>query len=151
VNEVDLLLLCPRGLTLVEIKSRQLRAMRTTVRKYTTDNPLLLANRKAKRVASLLRHQDAFGKGKARAPFVAEVEVVFLSGVRPPLKLSGGLSKRVFLRGQPSREDDDGIVQALIGRLDDAFPRGAFVDANAARAIVRAINQADIPVARTNS
>ncbi|MFZ1101804.1 MAG: NERD domain-containing protein, partial [Hyphomicrobiaceae bacterium] len=150
VNEVDLLLLCPRGLILVEIKSRPGTVegdahswiWTNEGRRYTTDNPLLLANRKAKRLAGLLRQQEAIAKGKSRAPFVAEV--VFLSTVRPPLKLPGGLLKRVFLRGQPTREDDDGIVQALIGGLDDAFPRGAFVDANAARAVVRAINQAGI-------
>src|SRR5262245_14353963 len=91
VNEVDLLVLGPRGLMLVEIKSRP-----GTVEgdghswtwlnegtRYTDDNPLLLANRKAKRLASLLRQQDALTKGKVRAPFVTEA--IFLSRVRPPL------------------------------------------------------------------
>lgn len=150
VNEADLLLLCPRGLILIEIKSRpgtvegdaHSWTWTNDGRKHTTDNPLLLANRKAKRLASLLRQQDAIAKGKVRVPFVAEV--VFLSKARPPLKLPEGIKKRVFLRGQPSREDDNGIVQALAGGLDDAFPRGTFIDATVARAVVRAIRQAGI-------
>ncbi len=150
VNEVDLLVLGPRGLFLVEIKSRP-----STVegdnhswiwtnegRKYTGDNPLLLANRKAKRLASLLRQQEAIGKSKARAPYV--LEVVFLSKVRPPLKLAGGVLARVFLRGRPGQDRDNGIIQALTVGLEDAFPHGASVDANAARAIGRAIHQAGI-------
>lgn len=114
----------------------------TEGRRYTEDNPLLLANRKAKRLASLIRRQAALAKSKSRAPFVTEV--VFLSKVRPPLKLAGGLRERVFLRGRPSHETDDGIIQALTGGLDGVFPYGASVDASAARVIVRAIEQAGI-------
>jgi hypothetical protein len=150
VNEVDLLVLGPRGLILVEIKSRPGTVegdahswMWTTEgRRYPEDNPLLLANRKAKRLASLLRRQDALAKSKVRAPFVAEA--VFLSHVRPPLKLRDSLLARVFLRGRPGHEHDDGIIQALTGGLDEAFPHGTFIDATAARAIARAIHQAGI-------
>src|SRR5919106_1015872 len=150
VDEVDLLVLGPRGLILVEIKSRPGTVegdghswiWTTDGRRRTEDNPILLANRKAKRLASLIRRQDALAKGRMRPPFV--VEAVFLSKVRPPLKLDARLRERVFLRGRPGHEEDDGIVRALTGGLDNAFPDQAAVDANGARAIARAIEQAGI-------
>jgi serine/threonine protein kinase len=150
VNEVDLLVLGPRGFCLVEIKSRPGQVegdahswvWTNDGRRYPADNPLLLANRKAKRLASLLRRQEAIVKSKGRTPFI--VEVVFLSNVRPPLKLAGMLLQRVFLRGRPGKEDDDGIIGAITEGLDEAFPRSAFVDASAARTIGRAIQQAGI-------
>jgi Nuclease-related domain len=63
VNEVDALILAPGALFLVEIKSRpgavrgdaHTWTWRTDGRDCSYDNPLLLANRKAKRLASLLR------------------------------------------------------------------------------------------------
>ena len=62
VNEVDLLILTAAGLVLVEIKSRpgtvrgdaQTWTWTTDGRPYYQDNPLPLANRKAKRLASVL-------------------------------------------------------------------------------------------------
>jgi hypothetical protein len=67
VNEVDLLALTAAGLVLVEIKSRpgtvrgdaQTWTWVTDGRPFYRDNPLLLANRKAKRLAAVLRRQDA--------------------------------------------------------------------------------------------
>src|SRR5690349_11801240 len=66
VNEVDVLVLTPAGFVLIEVKSRPgtLRGdayswiWTTEGRQVTTDNPLPLANRKAKRLASVLRRQD---------------------------------------------------------------------------------------------
>src|SRR5271155_5685625 len=60
VNEVDALVLTPAGLILVEIKSRpgtlqgdaHTWTWTTDGRQISDDNPLLLANRKAKRLAS---------------------------------------------------------------------------------------------------
>src|SRR3981189_1708315 len=87
VNEVDALVLTPAGLILVEIKSRPGTLQGdahtwtwTTDGRQTSDaTPLLLANRKAKRLASVLRRQDAFGRGKVRIPWVEPA--IFLSGV----------------------------------------------------------------------
>jgi len=67
VNEVDLLVLTPAGLVLIEIKSRPGTVVSdahswtwtTEGRQFTRDNPLPLANRKAKRLSSVLRRQDA--------------------------------------------------------------------------------------------
>ena len=63
INEVDLLVLTPKGFYLVEIKSHPGIAegdqgtwtWRHAGRLQTVDNPLLLANRKAKKLISLLR------------------------------------------------------------------------------------------------
>jgi hypothetical protein len=63
VNEVDVLVLTPVGFVLVEVKSRPgtLRGdpyswtWTTEGHQVTTDNPLPLANRKAKRLATLCR------------------------------------------------------------------------------------------------
>ena len=75
VNEVDALVLTPAGLVLVEVKSRPgtLRGdahdwtWTTEGRPVTTDNPLPLANRKAKRLAAVLRRQEALrGRGAPR-------------------------------------------------------------------------------------
>jgi len=107
VNEVDLLILSPAGLLLVEIKSRPGTidgdahgwVWMTDSRRQTVDNPLLLANRKAKRLATLLKRQDAFGRGANRVPWVTEV--IFLSKVLQPPRIDPGTARRVFLRGNP--------------------------------------------------
>ncbi len=67
INEVDLLVLTPQGFFLVEIKSRPgviSGDMMTWVwskdgKVFTDDNPVLLTNRKAKKLASLLKKQSA--------------------------------------------------------------------------------------------
>jgi hypothetical protein len=85
VSEVDALVLSPAGLFLVEIKSRpgvltgdaHSWTWNTDGRSNTYDNPLILANRKAKRLASLLKRQAAITKAKIRLPFVEPA--IFLS------------------------------------------------------------------------
>ena len=108
VNEVDALVLTPVGLVLVEVKSRpgSLRGdayswtWTTEGRQVTTDNPLPLANRKAKRLASVLRRQEALGPGASRgAPWIEPL--IFLSAVRQRPVLDPGTDKRVVLRGSP--------------------------------------------------
>ena len=67
INESDLLVLTTKGFYLVEIKSRPgtmtgdqgTWTWRHDGRLQTVDNPLLLANRKAKKLISLLRRQPA--------------------------------------------------------------------------------------------
>jgi hypothetical protein len=81
---VDLLVLTPASLILIEIKSRPGAVKGDTNswtwtmngRQVTTDNPLPLANRKAKRLASVLRRQQALG---GRAPWVEPL--IFLSAI----------------------------------------------------------------------
>ena len=70
INEVDLLVACPQGIFLIEIKSQPgtLRGDALSWmwehegRMKTVDNPVLLANRKCKRLKSLLVRQRAFKK-----------------------------------------------------------------------------------------
>jgi serine/threonine protein kinase len=150
VNEVDLLVLSPAGLLLVEVKSRPgtidgdaLSWVWTTDgRRHTVDNPLLLANRKAKRLASLLKRQDAFSRGAGRVPWVTEV--IFLSRVQQKPRIDPGTARRVFLQGSPRSASDTGIIAALTGTLEAELGRPGSVDANVARATKRAIEQAGI-------
>jgi hypothetical protein len=150
VNEVDLLVLSPAGLLLVEVKSRPgtiegdaLSWVWTTDgRHHTVDNPLLLANRKAKRLASLLKRQDAFGRGAGRVPWVTEV--IFLSRVQQTPRIDSGTARRVFLQRSPRSASDTSIIAALTGTLETELGRPGSVDANVARATKRAIEQAGI-------
>ena len=101
VTEIDALILSPAGLFLVEIKSRpgvltgdpHTWVWTTDGREYTYDNPLLLANRKAKRLASVLRKQPSVVKSKIRLPFVEPL--IFLSATSLNCKLSGNARARV--------------------------------------------------------
>lgn len=148
VNEVDALVLSPAGLFLVEIKSRpgtldgdtHTWTWETDGRNTTVDNPLRLTDRKAKRLASLLRRQSAVTKAKIRLPFVEPV--IFLSSTSLNCRLQGLARAGVFLRGRPSHDKDDGIVAALRTGLrnSDAPP----VDAAQVRAISRGLEQCGI-------
>jgi serine/threonine protein kinase len=154
VNEVDVLVLTPAGLVLVEIKSRPgtLQGDASTWRWITegrpieVDNPLPLANRKVKRLASVLKRQDAFGRGHIRAPWVEPV--IFLSAVRRPPQLDPGTSRRVFLRGSPRAEADNGIIDALLRADELGLGRRGIVDSNLARGTATALEQAGVRAAR---
>ena len=79
INEVNLLAIAPTGIYLVEIKSwpgvvggdqRDWVREQEGRRPRYEDNPLLLADRRAKRLASLLAQQPSVRKAKARIPFI---------------------------------------------------------------------------------
>ncbi len=148
VSEVDALVLSPVGLFLVEIKSRpgvltgdaHSWTWFTDGRTNTYDNPLILANRKAKRLASLLKRQPAIAKAKMRLPFVEPA--IFLSSSSLACRLEGIAKSATFQSGRPGSIDDDGIVGALANGIAN---RGATtVDAQQARAIARGLNEAGI-------
>ena len=147
VNEVDLLVLTPAGLILIEIKSRpgSVRGdasswtWTTDGRQVTTDNPLPLANRKAKRLSSILKRQPALG---GRQVWVEPL--IFLSDRSQRLAIDPGTGKRVVLRGNPGARDDVGLLGTLLQADDLGLGRRGTVDANAARGIVRAVEQAGI-------
>jgi serine/threonine protein kinase len=148
VNEVDALVLSPAGLFLVEIKSRPgvLRGdahswtWTTDGRISTYDNPLILANRKAKRLASLLRRQPAVVKAKVRLPFVEPA--IFLSSSSLDCQLEGLAKTATYQHGRPGSLDDPGIVGALSNGI--TMRASAPVDATQARAIGRAVLEAGI-------
>ena len=119
INEVDLLVLTPKGFYLVEIKSRPgivegdqgTWTWRGGGRVQTVDNPLLLANRKAKKLISLLRRQPALQR-KTSSPFLEAH--VFLSHEDVDCRVAQDLRDRVHLRDTGTgRDERPGIVAAL--------------------------------------
>src|SRR4051812_17611066 len=148
VNEVDALVLTPSGLVLVEIKSRpgtvrgdaQTWIWSVDSRTLSTDNPLPLANRKAKRLASVLRRQAALS-GRT-APWIEPL--IFLSAVRQQPAIDPGTANRVVLRGNPGSPDDAGVIGALLSAEQRSFGRRGMIDAAAARLTAQAMEQAGI-------
>lgn len=148
VNEVDALVLSPAGLFLVEIKSRPGRVSGdahswtwvTDGRARTVDNPLLLTDRKAKRLASLLRRQSAIIKAKIRLPFVEPL--VFLSSTLLDFQLTGPAAAGAYRRGRPGLPGDDGIVGVLAQGLRGLVRHP--VDYQQARAITRGLTEAGV-------
>jgi hypothetical protein len=104
INEVDLLIFTPCGFFLVEIKSKPGSlsgdamnwVWKTDGKIATTDNPLLLANRKAKKLASLLKRQKACQK--IRVPFLCVAASIPSVGGRRKSHL---LARRQFVRSGP--------------------------------------------------
>ena len=151
VNEVDALVLTPAGLFLIEIKSRPGEVTGdahtwlwvTDGRERAYDNPLILANRKSKRLASLLRRQSSVFKAKVRLPFVEPL--IFLSATSLNCKLSGPARSGTYLRGQPNSESDTGIIDALqsgSGSVRAIQPNR--IDHQHARVLARAMAEAGI-------
>jgi serine/threonine protein kinase len=154
INEVDLLVLSPKGLFLIEIKSRP-GMVKGDAGTWTwhhegppisLDNPLLLANRKAKRLASLLRRQKACQK--IRVPFIEPL--VFLSAPHINCQLDDNARQRIHVRDLPASNDRParaGIIAALthITPPDPADPRWRpLVDTPVARALSRAMEEVGI-------
>ncbi|QVL47095.1 MAG: BREX system serine/threonine kinase PglW [Thiocapsa sp.] len=152
VNEVDTLVLAPAGLFLIEIKSRpglltgdaHTWTWSGEGRRFTDDNPLVLTNRKAKRLVALLRRQPALAKARLRVPWVQPL--VFLSSTRTDCRLDLAGRAHVHGRGTPGRADDPGILAALTVPVGGAMGavRTPRVDRTAARAIVKAIAESGI-------
>jgi hypothetical protein len=148
VSEVDALVLSPAGLFLVEIKSRpgvltgdvHSWTWTTDGRSSTVDNPVILANRKAKRLASLLKRQPAITKAKIRLPFVEPA--IFLSSTSLSCRLEGLAKSATFQRGRPGALDDPGIVGALANGVTNRS--ATTVDSQQARAIARGLTEAGI-------
>ena len=147
INEVDLLLVSLHYVYLVEIKSWRgavagdQSTWRRTLegRTFLTDSPLLLANRKARKLASLLKAQPALAK--LRAPFVEPL--VFLSQAQ--CRLQGLARTGVYLSENHTRAGEPSIVDVLSGAagFDPRRPPPR-VDRPLARAFARAMEQAGI-------
>ena len=114
INEVDLLVACPQGIFLIEIKSNPGTLRGDTLswtwehegRRKTVENPLLLANRKCKRLKSLLVRQRAFKK--EAQPFIEPI--VFLSQPNAKCLLSGVAVNNVRLT---TREHEDDLPRTI--------------------------------------
>ena len=149
INEVDLLVLTPKGFYLVEIKSRPgivegdqgTWTCRGGGRVHTVDNPLLLANRKAKKLISLLRRQPALQR-KTSSPFLEAH--VFLSHEDVDCRVTEDLRDRVHLRDTGAgRDERPGIVAALT-RHSIGTPVRTQPDRPLAKAVSRAMQEAGI-------
>ncbi len=153
IYEIDLLVLTKQGFWLVECKAWSGRIWGDTGtwtrsqddRLHSEDNPVLLANRKAKALASLLKGQPSLAK--MRLPWLDAL--VFLSADDLQCDLTGNARNRVLLKDRPktdTRPEQKGILAALINRDGpgiDADLRGA-IDIKVAKALSRAMEQAGI-------
>ncbi len=155
INEVDLLVLTPSGFFLVEIKSRPgiLRGDAGTWtwqhdgKLYTDDNPLFAADRKAKKLKSLLERQKAAKKFKGKIPFLDPL--VFCSAPDQQNELTGTAAYRVCVRDREATADRParpGIMAAIDRRDCPGLEKAAkyHVDRPTAKAIRQAIDQAGI-------
>jgi serine/threonine protein kinase len=152
VNEVDLLVVGPAGLYLVEIKSRPGR-VRGDAGTWTwtcdgrdtlLDNPLLGANRKAKKLQSLLARQKACHK--LRLPWIEPLVFLSAQGIRCQFEAS--VAAGVCVRDEDSRGNAG--VGSLLARLTlPPLSKGPAsgappVEAGLARAVGRALEEAGI-------
>jgi hypothetical protein len=155
INEVDLLLLTPMGLFLVEVKSRPGRVFgdpgtwtwETDGRLITAANPLLSANLKAKKLKPLLLRQKAV-RTKDAFPFIEPL--VFLSAPNLVLELRDTAAYGVCLRdleAGPGRPERPGILAAVRSRNCPGLRPlpGPIVARPLARVVGQAIEQAGIP------
>ena len=153
IYEVDCLVLTKQGFWLVECKAWegliQGDAGTWTIRgKDSTkavDNPVLLANRKAKALSSILKSQKVM-KG-IKLPWIDPL--VFLSADNVQCELSGIARNHVVLRGRPSidgKPEVKGIVQALINRQVQGVHQFSndVIDSKVSRSISLAIEQSGI-------
>ena len=154
INEVDLLLACPQGILLIEIKSNPGTLRGDTLswtwehegRRKTVENPLLLANRKCKRLKSLLGRQRAFKK--EAQPFIDPI--VFLSHPDVKCFLSGVAANNVRLRDQDASQGEGteraGIMGAIRRRECPGLRQFQFSPVNrpTIRAVALAMDQAGI-------
>ena len=149
INEVDLLVLTSEGFFLIEIKSRPGRLTgdagtwlwETDGKLYTSDNPLIGANTKAKKLRSLLQRQRAC-KNKGQVPFIEPL--IFCSAPELRLELQGTAAQRICLRDREKTGDSpgrSGILAAIMRRecpgLEGA-PRGTH-DRPTARMVSQAV------------
>ena len=158
INEVDLLVCSPQGFFLIEIKSRPGRlsgdagtwSWETDNRRLTTDNPLIAANTKAKKLAALLQRQKVSRK-KGRLPYLETL--VFCSAPELQCELQGTARYHVCLRDrdkEAGKPDRPGIIAAIRGRKCpglDSHLRGTH-DRPTAKTISRALEQAGIRPSR---
>ena len=141
INEVDLMVLTPKGMYVIEIKSHPGVIGGDAANwvwekpqggQKIFDNPRLLARRKAQKLASLLKLQPSFHRSKEAVPFIDAL--VFLSAENLIIKLEGNARQGVVNR------------QELLGEITliDENWRHRQITAYAAKVISRAVEEAGI-------
>ncbi|MFJ6199315.1 BREX system serine/threonine kinase PglW [Micromonospora sp. NPDC092111] len=147
INEVDALVLTPSGLYVLELKhwrgeirgdgTQWVRRMDNS-RLIPEDNPYILANRKAKRLASLIRYYARQHGQEAEAPYVGAAVFLHARGMRASLDAIGG--QHVYgLHGHDSGLPS--LKQALTAPARNPAHR---VDAARGRQIVELVRGAKI-------
>lgn len=148
IYEVDLVVLTAAGFLLIEIKSHPGTVegdVHTWIwkdggRESVTDNPIILANQKAKKLASLLKRQPALNR--TRAPFLEAAVFCSAPGIR--IKLAGPAALNVYERDRGTEETKTQGIIARLTAAPDPTRSGARVDGSTAKAIARAMEQAGI-------
>jgi len=153
IYEVDILVLTKLGFWLVENKAWSGRIYGDTGtwtrsldgRLHSEDNPVLLANRKAKALSSLLKAQSAAKRD--RLPWLDAL--VFLSADDVQCDLTGAARNRVLLKERPAdahHPERKGILAALINREGPGIDPNCrdYIDIKVMKAIDRAMYQAGI-------
>src|SRR6266540_1173331 len=150
INEVDLLIVTPCGFFLIEIKSfpgsltgeAMTWVWKTDRGIKTIDNPLLLANRKAKKLVKLLQRQK--GAQKIRVPFIEPL--VFCSSSHLHFHLSGHAANHICLHERNSYSAGRKILDALRKGEYPGSPqyRQTAIDRPTIRDLSKAIEQAGI-------
>lgn len=122
INEVDALVMSSDRIYLVEIKhyfgtisgNQSTWTIRTGGRDRVEDNPLLLTNRKAKKLKSLLQKTKPFNKKNGlRVPFIQPV--VFLSHRECQLDLNDVAIQHLYLRPDGRRKGRPSIIDVIDG------------------------------------
>ena len=154
INEVDVLVFTSEGFFLIEIKSRPGRLSgdsgtwlwETDGRYHTTDNPLIAANTKAKKLRGLLQRQRAC-KNKDPVPFIEPL--IFCSATALQFDLKGTAAQRVCLRDRERTADTParpGILAAIMRRECpglEGYPKGTH-DRPTAKMVSQAMEHAGI-------
>jgi serine/threonine protein kinase len=153
IYEVDLLVVTPKGFFLVEIKSRPgiLEGDSHTWtwtqggKRHSYDSPLILADRKAKRLKSLIAKQKSCQK--VRVPFLQPL--VFCSAENLTLRLGSVARQGVSLRDCDSNHGESsppGIVAAMTRWAAEASddPGDRRIDKPTSKALSRALEESGI-------
>lgn len=144
INEVDTLVISTDRIYLIEIKSwrgvvsgsQHSWTIRNQGGERIEENPLLLTNRKAKKLKSLLARQPAFKK--LQVPFIQPA--IFLSSPECSIDLDDVSSQHVYLRSDAKRNGRFSITDVISGVATKAENRPG-IGRDAERAACRAMEQ----------
>lgn len=145
INEVDALVVSSDRIYLIEIKHWSGRisgnqnswAIRSpSGRERYEENPLLLANRKARKLKSLLLRQKAFKGGQV--PFIQAA--VFLSSPQCEVLLDDLAAQHVYQGPDVRRGDRSNIIDLIVGRASQSEGRPG-IGRDAECSLARAMEQ----------
>ena len=144
INEVDALIASSDRLYLVEIKSwrgeiggnQSYWTVRGNGGERVEENPLLLTNRKAKKLKSLLARQPAFKK--TSVPFIQAV--VFLASKDCVIRLDEVAGQHVYALPGAARKGEPHIIDVISGRAAAAEHRPP-ISRDVERALARTMDQ----------